>query len=653
MAYPILPLHQPAVAYGGPLPVEFATPATLAQALERAVRQEDVKGIHYLQPDGTEITQSYAVLCSEAERILGGLRKLGLRTGDTVILHVEENQDYLPTFWACILGGLIAVPISIAPSYTQSNITTVRLQRAWELCGHPLIVASATLTSELHALAAATGMEHLWVESVDALRRSVDAQEHVAWHTCQPDDSALILFTSGSTGMPKGVVLTHHNILSVAKGFTVLEGLSQQEVTFNWMPLDHIGGLVIFHLRDVFLGCQQIHASPQTVLQTPLTWLDCLDRYRATCTWAPNFAFSMIVDGLSTQATGNWDLSALHYILNAGEAIVPKTARRFLELLRPYGLVSTAIHPSWGMSETSSGVTFSSSFSLESTSDDDRFVDVGALIPEASVRIVDTQDHVIAEGEAGRIQVRGPTVMKGYYRNPQLNQEVFTADGWFDTGDVGVLHDGRLTVTGRSKNSIIINGLNYYSHEIEAVVEETPGVEVTCTAACAVRDASSNTDALAIFYTTQLTRDEEILEQLKQIRAGVIQATGLNPTYLLPLEKQALPKTETGKIRRARLRELLEDGAFNTLLERWAHLESNQPKALEQRGSETWTAVEAELIPLWQQVLSVSDITPGDNFFELGGHSLALMQLLSRIRETFKVAFTPRVIFDFPTITAL
>ncbi|HLZ63004.1 MAG TPA: amino acid adenylation domain-containing protein, partial [Ktedonosporobacter sp.] len=168
-----------------------------------------------------------------------------------------------------------------------------------------------------------------------------------------------------------------------------------------------------------------------------------------------------------------------------------------------------------------------------------------------------------------------------------------------------------------------------------------------------VRDASSNTDALAIFYTTQLTLDEESLEQLKQIRASVIQATGLNPTYLLPLEKQALPKTETGKIRRARLRELFEGGAFNALLDYWAHLQSGQPKALERRGSETWTAVEAQLIPLWQQVLSVSDITPGDNFFELGGHSLALMQLLSRIRETFKVAFTPRVIFDFPTITAL
>ena len=642
-----------AIACGGPFPPDPSVPLTLPQTLYQAAHQERETGIIYLQPDGTEIRQSYAELAHRAEDILAGLRKQQVQAGDRVILQVEENQDYLPAFWACVLGGFIAVPISIAPSYTQPNITTAKLQNAWELCEHPLIVASAALVSPLRALGAALGMEDLRVESVDALRASGGTRDERSQHEAQPDDTVLILFTSGSTGLPKGVTLTHRNILGVARGFTALEGLSRQEITFNWMPLDHIGGLVTFHLRDVFLGCQQIHASPQAVLQAPLTWLDCLDRYRATCTWAPNFAFSMINDQAAALARGSWNLSSLHYILNAGEAIVPKTARRFLELLRPYGLPGDAIHPSWGMSETSSGVTFSSAFSLDTTSDDDRFVDVGALIPEVCVRIVDLQNQVLTEGETGRIQVRGPTVTSGYYRNAELNREMFTADGWFDTGDLGMLNAGRLTVTGRSKNIIIINGLNYYSHEIESVVEEVPGVEVTFTAACAVRDASSDTDALAIFYHTLVTRDEELLAQLAQIRRRVIQAIGINPAYLLPLEAEAIPKTETGKIQRTRLKQMFEQGSFASLLTRLASLQESQETGGVSEENGGANAIVEQLRTIWQRLLSLPSVAPEANFFELGGHSLLLMQLLSQIRATFGVALTPRGVFDSPTLTAL
>lgn len=639
-----------ALAYGGSLPDDADIAATLPEALYRATRQQEVRGITYLQPDGTDAFHTYADLCQDAERILAGLRQRGLQAGDKVILQVEENHDYLPAFWACLLGGMIAVPISIAPGYTQPNITTAKLQNAWELCEHPLIVASATLTPLLLALGETLGMQYLRVESVDALRASGRAQTEVTWHLCQPDDIMLILFTSGSTGLAKGVTLTHRNILSIARGFTRLEGLSPREITFNWMPLDHVGGLITFHLRDVFLGCQQVHASPRTVLQAPLAWLDCLDRYHATCTWAPNFAFSMINEQAAKLADGDWDLSALRYILNAGEAIVPRTARRFLELLRPFGLASTAIHPSWGMSETSSGVTFSSAFSLETTSDEDRFVDVGMLIPGVRVRIVDSRDQLLAEGETGRIQVQGPTVTGGYYRNSELNREVFTADGWFDTGDLGMLQDGRLTVTGRSKNIIIINGLNYYSHEIEAVVEELAGVEATFTAACAVREPASNTDELAVFYHSHYTQKVEILAQVNQVRKRVIQAIGIAPAYIFPLEKQAIPKTESGKIQRTRLARMFEEGALEMLQPRFASEPHSPKNALDLAN---WTAVEKQLVSIWQQLLSLSDITLEDNFFERGGHSLTLMQLLSRIRETFGIALTPRLVFDAPTVAAL
>jgi FkbH-like protein/non-ribosomal peptide synthase protein (TIGR01720 family) len=637
------------VAYGGTKREDVDTPSTLPEALVRAAQQEET-GITYLLSDGAEIRQSYAALRKEAEQILAGLRARGLKPGDIVMLQVEEIQHYLPTFWACVLGGLIVAPISIASSYAQATVTTVKLQKAWELCNRPLIVASTSLAPALRNLAPTLGMNDLQIETIETLLLQTSEVPECSWHHSKAEDVFMILFTSGSTGIPKGVTLTHRNVLSMIAGYTQLEKLTSQEVTFNWMPLDHIGGLVAFHLRDVYLICQQIHTHPSTILQDPLRWLDCLDHYHATCTWAPNFAFGLINEQVASIAQRQWDLSSLHHILDAGEAIVPKTAHRFLELLAPYGLASNAIHPSWGMSETSAGVTFSSNFSLETTTDEDRFVDVGALIPEVWVRIVNEHNQLVPEGKNGRVQVQGPTVTPGYFHQAGFNQQAFTPDGWFDTGDMGTLCAGRLTITGRDKHIIIINGLNYVGQEIEAVVEEVADIAVTYTGACAVRCPGDNTDELAIFYHSLHTAEQQILRQREAILQHVVKAVGIAPNYLIPLEKEAIPKTETGKIQRTRLKQQFEDGVFDSVIERLSlrHGGTNEsdmpgiPNEVEQR-----------LIRLWQKVLKHQDIRRSDHFFALGGHSLTLMELLSQIQEEFQVQLAAQHIFDYPTVAAL
>lgn len=646
--------QKPAIAYGGPLDEEIHALTTLPEALARAMRQDD-EGITYLQPDGSELTQSYRQLCEEAERLLAVLLAFGLQAGDKVILHVEENHLYLPTFWACVLGGLVAVPISIAPSYEQPGVVTAKLQKAWELCERPLVIASTRVAAALYALAPVLGMESVRIETLDTLRAQFATQREREWHVCQPDDVFMLLFTSGSTDVPKGVMLTHRNVLSMVRGYTSLEGLNWREVSFNWMPLDHVGGLVTFHLRDVCLGYRQIHASPQTILQDPLSWLDWLDHYRATRTWAPNFAFSLINKHLALDTGRSWDLSELHYILNAGEVIVAKTARKFLTLLAPYGLRSAAIHPSWGMSETSSGATFSSRFALETTMDGERFVDVGALIPSIWLRVVDTEERVVEEGKSGQIQVKGPTVTPGYYRNPELNREIFTHDGWFDTGDVGFLQERRLTITGRTKNIIIINGLNYYCHEIEAVVEEVPSVEVTYTAACAVRDASANTDELVIFYCTQLTNEQAIVEQWQEIRRRVVSEGGINPSYLLPLAQEEIPKTETGKIQRSKLKQRFEAGAFDAVRARMEWLLAHMSRAIDAaqvEEAEEQSEIERKLLHIWQRVLGIEEIDVHDNFFDLGGDSLVNMRMVALARSE-GLQMTQDHIADYQTIVAL
>jgi surfactin family lipopeptide synthetase A len=551
----------PSLSVGPPLATIDTLPPTLPDALRRTVERHPDHSIICTQLDGPDAVLTYSDLLQQAQRILAGLRSLGLQAGDKALFQFEHNQDFLAALWGCFLGGIIPVPLAIAPTYDQPNTTTAKLYHAWEMLGGPVVLTNRQLAGAVASLSALHPMDGLRALAIEDLRRH---EPDSRWHASRPDDVALMLLTSGSTGKPKAVMQSHRAILFRSAATAQMNDFSDREVSLNWLPLDHVGGLVMFHLHDLVLGCKQVHVPTQAILRSPLVWLDLIERHRVMLTWAPNFAYGLINTQAEAIARRHWDLSSLHFILNGGEAIVARTSRRFLEVLAPHGLPATAMHPAWGMSETCSGVTFSHAFQRATTSDEDPFVEVGGPIPGFSMRIVDGQDQVIEEGQIGSLQVKGPMVTSGYYDNPSLNSEVLH-DGWMTTGDLGVLHDGRLTITGRQKDVIIINGINFYSHEIEAVVEEVPGVEVSFTAACAVREGG-DTDSLAIFFHTPWTEPEKVAGLLKEVRGRVVRNLGVSPTHLLPVAREDIPKTEIGKIQRAQLRQRFEAGEFASVL---------------------------------------------------------------------------------------
>ena len=248
-----------------------------------------------------------------------------------------------------------------------------------------------------------------------------------------------MLLTSGSTGKPKGVTQRHSSLLLRSAATVQDNGFAPEGVSLNWFPMDHVGGIVMFHVRDVYLGGRQVHAPTNYVVREPLKWLDLIEKHRITNTWAPNFAYGLVNARAEEVGRGRWDLSSLQFILNAGEAIVSRTARRFVELLLPHGLPGTAMRPSWGMSETCSAVTYDHHFTLDSTSDDDSFVSVGTPIPGFAMRIVDSAQNLVPEGTIGSLQVRGPSVTPGYYKNDEVNREI--------------VHRGRLVQHRRSRHS--------------------------------------------------------------------------------------------------------------------------------------------------------------------------------------------------------
>ncbi len=590
------------LADGGAFSLPPDTPLDLGAILARTARLHPGHGVCYLDADGMQ-AQTYPALFADAACILTGLRALGLQVGDPVLFQFQLNQDFIPAFWACVLGGFVPVPVSIAPSYDQPNSTTTKLLNAWSLLDRPATLAGAALAPQLRAFAAAAGADGFRVAAIAELRANPPAQQ---FHAAAPDDTALLLLTSGSTGMPKAVRQSHRNLISWATSFGQACGITPADRTLNWMPLDHVGGIVFFAVRETVIGAQQFHAPTETALQRPLIWLDWIDRHRITVTWAPNFVFGLVNEYAAEIAAGRWDLSCLRCLLNGGESVASRTARRFLSLLIPHGLPPRAMLPVWGMSETSSGCIFSRRFALETTTDDDPFVEVGVPVPGLQVRITDLQDRILPEGEIGQMQIRGISVTPGYHRNPEATAKSFTADGWFVTGDLATITDGQLAIVGREKDVIIINGVNFYSHEIESIAEEIPGVSVSFTAACAVRLPGDHSDRLAVFFSPTEAAAPHLPQLIRALRATIAQRAGLMPDFVVPLIQADIPKTSLGKIQRSQLKDRFEQGEFAAAIARLPDAPRRPPLF-----ARVWQpAPLAGALPAGSQVLVFTDATP-------------------------------------------
>ncbi len=549
------------ISDGGPLPLPPEMPAHLGQMLQRAADLYPRRAIRFLSSDGSESSLTYEDLLHGAQRVAVGLQGAGLDPGSHAILQFANNRDFVLAFWGCVLSSVVPVPIAVPPLYAASNALTSKLINAWRLLNRPVLLTTQSSANSIAELATQLDIDDMRTAVLDDLLQSEPAPQH---HRPSPEDVALLLLTSGSTGTPKAVPLTHRNLLCRTAAVALRHNLSAQDVTLNWMPLDHVGGIVMFHLQDVYSGSAQIHVETEAILCSPLAWLDLIARHRATVTWAPNFAFAMVNDRAAELPLHQWDLSSLRLILNGGESIVPRTAKCFMDSLERFGLPKTAMVPVFGMSECCSGVTYSHNFFAENIDENSSFVEVGTPICGFRVRIVDDSGAIVEEGKIGRLQLSGESLMSGYYQNPELNATLFTHDGWFDSGDFGFLSGGSLTLVGRKKDVIIMNGVNFYSHEIESVVEEIPGVEVSFTAACPVRSHGADTDQLAIFFCRQENTD--LVETFRQIRAQVTQRIGITPAFVVPIGKDEVPKTSIGKIQRSALRDRFEAGEFRSIL---------------------------------------------------------------------------------------
>lgn len=637
---------------------------TLPQALEDRARGTGTIG--YLEGETAEKSLKLAELRRRALGILRHLQDMGARQGDKLVLHVASNEQFIDAFWACLYGGIVPVPVAVGISDEHKH----KLLRIARQLGTPWLYTDRKLRERLATFAAGSDAAGLW-SGLEQRSFLVDQLDDVSREgtvaRLSSDDTAFIQFSSGSTSEPKGVVLTHGNVLANAEGTRQAARLDEHDVSLSWMPLTHDMGLIGFHLMMVYVGIRQYLMPTDLFVRRALLWAKFLSAKRATVTSSPNFGYRHFLRALGDKQLEGVDLSGVRLIFNGAEPISVDLAQEFLDRMRPYGLRPTSMFTVYGLAEASLAVSFPPPETpMKHISVDRRSLGVGAParfvaptdptalklacegkpIPYCSVRLLDDAGHDVGPDQTGHLLIRGDNVTRGYFANPEANAAAVSPDGWVRTGDLGLWHDGELYVTGRSKEIIFVNGQNYYPHDLEMILQQEPGLEHGKVAAAGVRTAGSATDDLVLFVVHRGDMAEFVPTATKAIHL-VNEHAGVEVARVVPIAR--MPKTTSGKLQRAGLAESYANGEFAAELAAfdaaWA--------AAHAQGRAAAGGIERQLKAIVDDVLAGKHVDVDDNLFEIGASSLTLIEIHEKIDELYPGVVDLTELFDFPTVSQL
>jgi acyl-CoA synthetase (AMP-forming)/AMP-acid ligase II len=417
-------------------------PKTPVEALRKFLELYPDGKFIYIQGDGEEAIQTYQQTWVIAKNILAKLQRQEIKIGSSIILQLENPFDFIACFWSCIMGGFVPVPTKLIVNQSSSTHKVNQFTEVFYSLNHPLILTTEKFIEPLSSILNLKNREKL--VTIDCLEKETN---NVNLYYHKPEDWGFFLLSSGTTGKPK--IITFNSATLIFRLLRTRE--NQDQVFLNWLPLEHIGGL-----RTVIPNAPlKIYLATNAFLENPLLWLDLIEKYRVTNANSVNFALALIIESLQKSSPKRWDLSSIREIGIGAETIIQQTLHNFLAHLSCHGLQSNVLRPGYGMSEC--GV-IAHNDKVKTATNGGMFVEVGKPAPGHKIRIVNEDNQLLSENEIGRIQVIGASMTSGYYQNQELNQNLFTPDGWINTGDLGFLDHGFLTVTGREKEQLLDNG---------------------------------------------------------------------------------------------------------------------------------------------------------------------------------------------------
>lgn len=609
---------------------------------------------------------SFAQLHDRALGILHHLQQLGAKPGDKLILLLSSNEQFIDAFWAGVLGGIVPVPIAIGISDEHRH----KLLRIARKLGSPYIYTDRKTLDRIGTFATQSGdaSEAATFAQLSSRAFLVDSLHDISVkgtpHDAKPEDPAFIQFSSGSTSDPKGVVLTHANLIANIDGSTQAAGFNENDVSLSWMPLTHDMGLIGFHL---VMFANKVHANlmpTELFVRRPLLWLSIASQQKATILCSPNFGYRHYLKVLGERSPGNLDLSSVRLIFNGAEPISVELCEEFLARMASVSLDRNAMYPVYGLAEASLAVSFppvgrtiravqlnrhrlgpgvQAEVLAQASRDALGLVSVGKVIPHTELRIAGDDDAPLADGTIGHIHIRGGNVTQGYFEEPAVNAATFTADGWLKTGDLGVILEGETYITGRAKEILFVNGQNYYPHDLESVAQRAQGMELGKVVVAGVRPPGAETDQLVVFL---LHRGDaaDFVPLAAEVTKLINEHTGLEVADVVPVKR--IPKTTSGKIQRHLLEQQYVDGEFASELAEIAALRGAQGNA----ATQSTDAIETRLLQICNGVLTNRPVGPNDNLFEIGASSLKLIEMHEQIDKDYPGLLDLTELFDHPTI---
>ncbi len=550
---------------------------TLVDVLDWHVRAHpDRPHIRIYEDEGNGQTLSYGQLREQAGSVAAGLQARGLLPGEAVAIMLPTGADYFRSFYGILLGGGIPVPI-YPPARPAQLEEHLRRERG---------VLANCLAAMLITVPEAKPVAHLLRSQVESLRHIVTVEDLMSSGgafqaaVLRAEDIAFLQYTSGSTGNPKGVVLTHANLLANIRADGQAIRAAARDVFVSWLPLYHDMGLIGAWLGSLYHAVLLVVMSPLAFLARPRRWFWAIHQHRGTLSAAPNFAYELCLSRIADDELEGLDLSSWRIAFNGAEAVSPDTVTRFGERFARWGFDPSHMYPVYGLAECSVGLAFpplgrgplvdtiarepftragQARPARAGSSGVLRFVASGRPLPGHEIRIVDAAGAELPERQEGRLQFKGPSATSGYYRNPEATRRLFQGD-WLESGDRAYMADGDVYITGRDKDVIIRAGRNVYPQELEEAVGELVGIRRGRVVAFGSSEAASGTERLVVMAETR----EKDTEQRDGLRSAVMRLTsdliGMPPDEVVLAPPGTVLKTSSGKLRRAASRELYEQG---------------------------------------------------------------------------------------------
>lgn len=569
-------LLAPTPTFSG-LPLRFADFDTLVDALEYAADGNSGMNFYTGRLELSECLP-YRDLRDHAVSLARILLGQGLRPGDRVALIAETGGDFITAFAACQYACLLPTPVPLPPAFGGRDAYCALLRQMVSGARASALLAPSWLEDWLPEALDGLGLK--FYATVAQLRTMPEAA--VTLTPPRSDDVAYLQFSSGSTRSPTGIAITHRALLANA-GAMISAGLVLRpgDRAISWLPFYHDMGLVGFALTPLIAQLSVDYLSTRDFARRPLGWLSLMDRNGGTISYSPSFGYELCARRASTALPLGLDLSRWRAAGIGGDMIRPHVLEQFAEAFAPAGFDRRAFVPSYGMAETTLAVSFAD---LKRGVETDRidievlehqgraesavpgssgrsrdFVVCGRVIPGHELQIRAENGVVLAERQVGRVVVRGPSLMTGYDHRPEETARVMDADGWLDTGDLGYLTDGRLVITGRAKDLVIVNGRNIWPHDIEHTVEQLDTLRTGDAAAFAIDDIHGERAVVLVQCRTREGTARRALA--RAVGAAVSRVHGIEPQVVL-VGNNALPQTSSGKLSRSAARVAFLSGAF-------------------------------------------------------------------------------------------